>query len=116
MLSHMHQKLGVVLLTMLVTASAAGAQERGQADVPGSAADYNTVQKIYVAHKETTDCNTIRRIAERLTAYVSNLNLVPEDKTYTVRYPTTKPQPTIADLAKDRELRIREEKAACFAQ
>ena len=79
-----------------------------------SQADYNAVQQIYGAHKLTDDCSEIKRIAKRLTRYYSNNNLVPEDARYSVLYPSKKKVPTIADLARDRYIRVRRVKRTCF--
>jgi hypothetical protein len=79
-----------------------------------SESDYQEVQKIYGAHKAEKDCNVIRRLAERLTSYYSNTNLVPEDKRSSLLYPSKNQEPTIANLARDGYLRIKEAKSVCF--
>lgn len=81
-----------------------------------SESDYEEVQKIYQQIKGETDCDKTRRLAERLTSYYSNTNLVPEDKRVTLRYPSGGQEPTIANLARDRYLRIRSAKNNCFAK
>jgi beta-lactam-binding protein with PASTA domain len=77
-------------------------------------ADYDAVQEIYVTLRPMVDCREVRRLMGRLTAYYSNNNLVPEDKSYTVIYPAKKSSPTIADLARDRVTRIQGAKKNCF--
>ena len=80
----------------------------------GEIGDYDEVQQIYLVHRSRVDCLEVKRLVERLTGFYSNNNLVPENKRYTVMFPTTKKLPTIADLARDRVTRIQAAKKDCF--
>jgi len=79
-----------------------------------SQVDFDAVQQIYVALRTTVDCREIKHLVDRLTAYYTNTNLVPENARYSVLYPTKKEVPTIADLARDRVIRIQGAKRDCF--
>lgn len=76
--------------------------------------DYDAVQALYSKHKSTYDCTEIRRIVAEISEYAGNQQPVPQDARYSVRFPSTKANPTMADLVTDRITRIRKGKAECF--
>lgn len=76
--------------------------------------DYEAVQALYGQSKPADNCVEVRRIVEHIRLYAGNERLVPESFRYTVRYPATKPAPTISDLAVDRITRIKKTKSQCF--
>lgn len=75
---------------------------------------FREVQEIYVAHTNTKDCGEIRILAQRLTKYFDNRKLVPKSARDSVLHPAKKENPMIADLAKDRQMRIYHVKEDCF--
>jgi len=95
---------------LVVVAQASQKPEIGQV----GQGDYDEVQQIYLVHRSRVDCLEVKRLVERLAGFYSNNNLVPENKRYTVMFPTTKKLPTIADLARDRVTRIQAAKKGCF--
>lgn len=76
--------------------------------------DYEAVQALYLQARQSQSCVDYRRIVEHIRVYVGNKRPVPENFRYTVRYPTTKPMPTISDLATDRITRITQANSKCF--
>ncbi|HWR20945.1 MAG TPA: hypothetical protein VN444_03685 [Verrucomicrobiae bacterium] len=76
--------------------------------------DYDAVQALYGKHKRTDDCTEIRRIVAEISEYAGNQQPVPQDARYSVRFPSMKADPTIADLVTDRITRVRSVKAECF--
>jgi hypothetical protein len=76
--------------------------------------DYEAVQALYGQSRPAGNCVEVRRIVEHIRLYAGNERLVPESFRYTVRYPATKPAPTISDLAVDRITRIKNAKSQCF--
>ncbi len=90
------------------------AKRKDRAGAAKAQQQYDDVQNLYAAHKSTEDCARIRRIVAGIERYYSERYLVPERHGNTVRYPRRIEQPTIADLARDRSIRIRRVKAQCF--
>jgi len=76
--------------------------------------DYEAVQALYSQAKSAHTCVEFRRIVEQIRLSVGNDRLVPESFRYTVTNPSTKPTPTISDLATDRIIRIKNINTQCF--
>lgn len=66
-------------------------------------------------HNRSADnCGVVRRIATTLERYFDPHYPLPDDAVVSVHYPRRIDDPKVSELAKDRNLRIRRAKSACF--
>jgi len=83
---------------------------------PNSVRLYNEVQNIYTAYNtlNTNNCNRAEELVTRLGSYSAYRYAVPQDKAYSVNFPSKISNPTIGDLAKDRIARVKSHVKPCF--
>jgi len=91
--------------------------------IPGAVADdgvdrqaYNRIQDLYLKAKSSGDCRRIRNLISEINTFSDNLSLIPPAAGHSVKHPSRPEEPTIADLSRDRIIRIRNEKRRCFHQ
>ncbi|HEY3161176.1 MAG TPA: hypothetical protein VGJ78_19560 [Vicinamibacterales bacterium] len=75
---------------------------------------YRAVQRIYERTKGVSDCAALADSIRNLQRYARGQRPVPEEFTQTVIYPKRMVQPTIGDLAMDRNARIKLASPSCF--
>ena len=76
---------------------------------------YDAVQAMYGHVKNSNiTCSNLRNFVEQMQVYRDSMLPVPADKAYSVRNPSTKPNPTIGDLVTDRVMRMKSVRKECF--
>ena len=78
---------------------------------------YNEVQNLYGRYQTMSknDCGQVTSVVSQLGRYLNNGMAVPADKAYTVRFPNTVQNPTIGQLAADRQLRLKQQFESCYS-
>jgi hypothetical protein len=76
---------------------------------------YQTVQGIYAGSTNLgSNCNAVKDAYNRLEQYKNSSQPVPATAAYSVRYPNQVSNPSIGQLANDRQIRIRMQYESCF--